>query len=135
DLVFESTPGKVIGSFTTNVLDVSGINLADIVRGIHLRVEGPDLSQPHTYLLAADRNSAFYVATDRTKKLEYQFDAIPGLTVTNATSTNDIISLLTIDAVTTNYVLGRFTFAGEDFTPSEQKTNAIITLGEFQLNR
>ena len=103
--------------------------------GIHLRVEGTDLSQPKTYSLAADRNTALYVATDRTKKIEYHFDVIPGLTITNSTSTNVVVSMLTIDAVTTNYVLGRFTFAGEDFTPNDQKTNAVVTLGEFQLNR
>jgi hypothetical protein len=131
---FQSNTGTTIGEFSPSngVLTVSGIDNGNIVRGIHLHVEGISTNSPVTYPLGVDQNSAFYDATDVSKRREYHFQCDPALT-------NDVVTnaSLTIDFIGTNYLLGRFAFISTNHNPVSAKdtnTAATISKGEFQLN-
>jgi hypothetical protein len=131
---FDSGAGTTIGEFgsSNGVLTVSAIDNGSIVRGIHLHVEGISTNSPVTYPLGVDQNSAFYEATDVTRRREYHFQCDP--TLTNGLVTN---ASLTIDFIGTNYLLGRFAFITTNYNPVSVKdtnTTATISKGEFQLN-
>ena len=129
---FQTAVGNAIGEFTgsNGVLTISGFDNGAIARGIHLHVEGISSNTPATYPLGIDQNTAFYDATEVSRRREYHFAADPTLTngfVPNAT--------LTIDFISTNYVLGKFTFVGTNVVPCcDTNTTASIHRGEFQLN-
>lgn len=131
---FQSDPGTAVGEFgsSNGVLTFSAFDNGGIARGIHLHVEGITSNTPATYPLGVGNNSAFYDATDLSKRREYHFQCDPALTngfVTNA--------FLTIDFINTNYLLGRFAFVGTNANPfvaTDTNTTASIHQGEFQLN-
>jgi hypothetical protein len=150
---FQSETGAAIGEFgpTNGVLTVSAIDNGNIVRGIHLHVEGIGTNAPATYPLGVEKNSAFYDATDLSNRREYHFQCNPALT--NGLVTN---AFLTVDFIGTNYLLGRFAFVGTNLdlvrnpafcttnvmdgtnfvscSRADTNTTASIYDGEFQLN-
>ncbi len=133
-LYFVSTPDLTTGAFTNDTLDIVSTNAGAITRVIQLHVEGVS-TNPATYYLATEGNTATYTAVDLARKNTATqtnvlvFRGLPG------TETNR--STLTIDAVTTNYVLGHFTFTAEvseQLLPTD--TNRVVRLsGDFQLNQ
>jgi hypothetical protein len=131
---FQSDPGTAIGEFgsANGVLTFSAFDNGGIARGIHLHVEGITSNTPATYALGVGNNSAFYEATDLSRRREYHFQCNPALT--NGLVTN---AFLTIDFINTNYLLGRFAFVGTNANPfvaTDTNTTASIHQGEFQLN-
>ena len=129
---FSAAPGTSVGVFSDGVLAVTGMANGNIVRAIHLHVEGITSDTPATYPLGSGGNFAFYDATDRSRRDEYHFEA-------NSSLTNSAVpsAFVTIDYISTNYILGRFAFVGTNSQPQTAKdTNTIVTVsnGEFQLN-
>jgi hypothetical protein len=129
---FTSTPGIGAGMFNDGVLAVTAIANGNIVRALHLHVEGITSDTPATYPLGTRDNFAFYNATDRRRRREYHFQADPALT-------NSIVpnAFVTIEYIGTNYILGRFSFMGTNSIPAKpDDTNTVVTVsdGEFQLN-
>jgi hypothetical protein len=130
--------GATVGEFTkgegpdTGILDISGIDNGGVVRGIHLHVEGITTNTPTTYPLAVGQNSAFYDATDISRRREYHFQGDASLT--NATVTN---AFLTVEFLNSNYMVGSFAFIGTNSSACPGcDTNKLVTVseGEFQLN-
>jgi hypothetical protein len=112
------------------VLTISAFDNGGIARGIHLHVEGIGSNTPATYPLGVGQNTAFYDATDVTPRREYHF-------AVDATASNGIVpsASLTIDFISTNYILGRFAFVGTNIVDLGDTNNtASIHQGEFQLN-
>ena len=129
---FSSAPGTGVGQFENGTLSVTATANGNIVRSIHLHVEGITTTTPATYPLGAGENSAFYAATDRPRRREYHFQADSALT--NRTVPE---AFLTIDYIGTNYLLGRFAFVGTNAFPVPVRdTNTLVRVseGEFQLN-
>jgi hypothetical protein len=131
---FTSAPGAGSGAFDAGngILAVTAFANGNIARAIHLHVEGITSDTPATYPLGAGDNIAFYDATDRPRRREYHFEANSALA--NSTVPN---AFVTIDFISTNYILGRFAFIGTNSLPLTNKdTNTVVTIsdGEFQLN-
>jgi hypothetical protein len=129
---FSAAPGTGVGVFNDGVLAITGIGNGNIVRAIHLHVEGITSDTPATYPIGSGGNFAFYDATDRTRRDEYHFEADSSLTNSAVPG-----AFVTIDYISTNYILGRFAFVGTNSQPQTAKdTNTIVTVsnGEFQLN-
>jgi hypothetical protein len=131
---FQSTEGTGNGIFVaeTGTFDVTAVDNGSIVRSIHLHVEGIGTNTPATYPLGVGQNSAYYRATDVSRRREYHFDARNDLT--NSLVTN---AWVTFDYIGTNYVLARFAFMGTNSRPlSTNDHNTLVTVskGEVQLN-
>jgi hypothetical protein len=129
---FQTEVGNAIGDFvgSNGVLTISGFDNGAIARGIHLHVEGISSNTPSTYPLGVGENSAFYDATEVSKRHEYHFAADPALTNGFAAGAS-----MTIDFISTNYVLGRFSFIGTNIADCcDTNTTASIHQGEFQVN-
>jgi hypothetical protein len=132
-LTFISPPGSSIGTNTNGVLDFHSQDLGILRREISFHLEGVTEETPATYELGVGANKATYYVKDAVHPLhglpyEAYFDAIPG------PETNR--SVVIIDAINTNYIVGRFRFTG--FTTNELTkvdTNQITTItnGEFQI--
>ena len=131
---FQSDAGTAVGEFglSNGVLTFSAFDNGAIARAIHLHVEGITSNTPATYPLGTGNNSAFYTATDISRRREYHFQGDRALT--NGLVTN---AFLTIDFINTNYLLGRFAFVGTNANPvvaTDTNTTASVHRGEFQLN-
>ena len=131
---FQSTEGTGNGVFvpSTGTFDVTAVDNGSIVRSIHLHVEGIGTNTPATYPLGIGQNTAYYRATDLSRRREYHFDARYELT--NSLVTN---AWVTFDYFGTNYVLARFAFMGTNSRPlSTNDPNIIVTVssGDVQLN-
>lgn len=129
---FQTDVGNAIGDFfvSNGVLTISGFDNGAIARGIHLHVEGISSNTPATYSLGVGQNSGFYDATEVSKRHEYHFAADPSLT-------NGFVpaATVTIEFISTNYILGRFAFVGTNIVDCcDTNTTASIHQGEFQLN-
>jgi hypothetical protein len=129
---FTGAPGGGSGTFGNGTLAMTAFANGSIARAIHLHVEGISSETPATYPLGTGQNIAFYDATDRPNGREYHFEADANLS--NSTVPE---AFLTIDFISTNYILGRFAFVGTNSLPVTNKdTNTVVTIseGEFQLN-
>jgi hypothetical protein len=129
---FTAAPGGGSGSFGNGTLAMTAFANGSIARAIHLHVEGISSETPATYPLGTDQNIAYYDATDRPRGREYHFEADSAMV--NSTVPE---AFVTIDFISTNYILGRFAFVGTNSLPVTNKdTNTGVTIseGEFQLN-
>jgi len=131
---FQSTEGTGNGTFAadTGTFDVTAVANGNIVRSIHLHVEGISTNTPATYPLGVGQNTAYYRATDLSNRREYHFDARSELT--NSLVTN---AWVTLDFIGTNYVLARFAFMGTNSRPvTANDTNTVVTIsaGDLELN-
>jgi hypothetical protein len=139
-LVFNVPPGSscacganAFGTNQNGVFDFTAIDGGTVRRDITFHIEGVSSDTPATYELGVGANTAVYTITDPLRKSHgtntvIQFYAIPG------PETNR--SVLIIDNIASNYMVGRFSFTG--FTTNELTkvdTNQITTItnGEFQL--
>jgi hypothetical protein len=130
-LPFRTDPRDTAWSFAEGSLNISATNRGPFKRTLLMNlVEVSELS-PATYLLATNGNEATYIAQDMDKrdKPEFVFDGLPlGPAGT---------SMLRIDAVTEDFIVGRFQFTAETPLPTRpDDTNRVVTVtnGFFQLN-
>lgn len=132
-LNFVSRAGSSFGTNQEGVLDFVATDNGLIRREIAFHIEGVTSDTPATYELGVGANTAIYTVTDPLRKNHgtntvVQFSAVP--------SSETHRSVLIIDGIQTNYLVGRFTFLG--FTTNELNaadTNRFTTItnGEFQL--
>ncbi len=130
---FNATPGQASGMNTNGILDFLATDNGFIRREIEIHLEGVTSETPATYELGVGANTATYTAVDPQRKshgtnFTIHFHAIPGA------ETNR--SVLIIDAITTNYLIGRFKFTGfstNELNTADTNRVTTITNGEFQL--
>lgn len=102
-----------------------------ITRDLFFHVEGVTEETPATYQLGVSNNVGAYFVTDVRENRPNDPIFIP-FYATNMSNN----SVLIIDAIKTNYIVGRFKFTGFTATPATKiDTNQFVTItnGEFQI--
>jgi hypothetical protein len=128
-LYFYSSYRATTGAYTNDTLDLESHAYGTIHRVFKFHVEGVG-TNPGVYLLAEGSNTVSYSATNIVQRKGWVFTGLPG------SETNR--GMLIIDAVKTNYIVGRFSFTAESPEPvSDRDTNRVVTVthGEFQFTR